>query len=145
LQLPAEKAFADPLAARRLCLGYYAATALFLLLDYGFSVNIRVAFLKDWPAWRLAYYGILFACLAIVAWRPALAVVTTTLESLLTLVALIVSMGVRVMLPPAGFDTGAGAGAVVSIQEIVNFAIAGGMAWYGWVRGAATLRAWLHL
>ena len=33
---------------------YYAATVLFLLLDYGFGVNVRIAFLEPFPAARLA-------------------------------------------------------------------------------------------
>jgi len=30
---------------------YYAATAVFVLLDYLLNINVRVAFLQDWPNW----------------------------------------------------------------------------------------------
>jgi len=35
---------------------YYAATILFLLLDFVLGVNVRVAFLELFPMARLAYY-----------------------------------------------------------------------------------------
>jgi hypothetical protein len=122
---------------------YYAATVIFLLLDYLLGINLRVAFLDGWAGWRAAYYLFCFACLALVVWRPTLAPLVTTTESLITLVALIISMGVRILIiPDAVLD---GGGAVLSAEEIINFAIAGGAAWLGWHRGSLTIRdQWLR-
>ena len=39
---------------------YYAATALFLLMDYGLGINVRVAFLESTPTLRLLYYAVCF-------------------------------------------------------------------------------------
>jgi len=113
---------------------YYAATAFFLLLDYGFSVNVRVAFLEPWPAWRFLYYVFCFACLGLILWRPALTTIVSTVESLITLSALILHMGVRVM------SLSAGAGGLIHPEEIANFIISGLAAWWGWQRGSMALQ-----
>jgi len=116
---------------------YYAATALFLLLDYWLGVNVRVAFLDAWPTARIAYYGVCFACLALMLWRPGWTTLIGTFESLVTLIALIFSMAVRVVIPnDAIFEENA---AFVSVQEIINFLIAGSMAYYSWVKGLKQL------
>ncbi len=116
---------------------YYAATALFLLLDYWLGVNVRVAFLDAWPTARIAYYGVCFACLALMLWRPGWTTLIGTFESLVTLIALIFSMAVRVVIPnDAIFEENA---AFVSVQEIINFLIAGSMAYYSWVNGLKQL------
>ncbi len=118
---------------------YYAATAVFLLLDYLFNINVRVAFLDDWPAWRFLYYLLCFAILAAIAWRPMLAGLLGVAESLLTLVALIVTMALRVMVvTDEMIETGTG---IVTPQEIINFALSGGVAWLSWQRGMRALSA----
>ena len=117
---------------------YYAATAVFLALDFGLGINVRVAFLDEFPTARMAYYGICFACLALMVWRPGWAPLIGTFESLVTLVALILSMAVRVMVPnDAIFEENA---AFVSVQEIINFVISGSVAYFAWIRGLKTLR-----
>jgi len=57
-------------AAAKLLNYYYAATIVFVLLDYLLHINIRVAFLQDWPAWRAFYYIFCFACFGLMMWRP---------------------------------------------------------------------------
>ncbi len=117
---------------------YYAATAVFLALDYGLGINVRVAFLDAFPAGRAAYYGICFSCLALMVWRPGWAVLIGTFESLVTLVALILSMALRVMVPnDAIFEENA---SFVNVQEIVNFVISGSVAYLAWLKGLQTLR-----
>ena len=116
---------------------YYAATALFLLLDYAFDINVRVAFLDQWPGWRFLYYAFCFAIFAAIAWRPMLAGLLGVAESLLTLVALIVTMAARVMVvTDAMIDSGTG---FVTMQEIINFMLSGGIAWFYWQRGMRAL------
>lgn len=117
---------------------YYAATVLFMLLDYGFGVNVRIAFLEPFPAARMGYYLVCFACLALMLWRPAWTTLIGTVESLVTLVALILSMALRVMIPnDAIFEEKEG---FVSYQEIINFLIAGLIAYSSWTRGLRRLR-----
>lgn len=123
--------------ADRILPWYYAGTVLFLLMDYGFGVNIRLAFLESVPNARLAYYGICFACFALMLWRPAWTSLIGTVESLVTLIALIVAMAARVMVPSdATFE---GTGQFVTIQEIINFVISGSVAYLAWMKGLTQL------
>jgi hypothetical protein len=116
---------------------YYAATAAFLVLDYGLGINVRVAFLDDFPPARAAYYGASFTCFALIMWRPGWATLIGTFESLVTLIALIFSMAVRVMVPnDAIFEENA---SIVTVQEIINFLISGSVAYLAWVRGLKSL------
>ena len=125
-----------PLSNRILKL-YYAGTAAFLVLDYVFQVNVRVAFLEAWPGWRLVYYCACFGLLAAIIWRPAWAEVLGVIESIVTLSALILSMAVRVMVVTDDMiETGTG---FVTRQEIINFMLSGGIAWLAWHRGMLAL------
>jgi hypothetical protein len=121
----------------RILSAYYAATALFLLLDYGFGISVRVAFLDGLPAIKAVYYAACLVCFALMAWRPAWASLIATMESLVVLVALILDMGVRAMVvTDQMIETGAG---IVTPHELVNFLIAGAIAWIGWQRGMREL------
>ena len=124
--------------AARILPWYYAATILFLLLDYWLGVNVRIAFLEPWPAARAGYYLVCFSCLALMIWRPAWTTLIGTFESLVTLVALILSMAIRVMVPnDAIFEESA---AFVTVPEIMNFVISGSVAYLAWTKGLRQLR-----
>ena len=118
-------------------LAYYAATAVFLLLDLALGLNVRIAFLQGSPPLRAAYYGICFACLSLILWRPGWTPLVTAFESLVTLAALIVSFGTRAILASdavlEGRDT------ALTLPEVVNFLLAGGIAYLAWTRGLREL------
>jgi hypothetical protein len=117
---------------------YYAATAAFLLLDYAFGINVRIAFLDAMPLARALYYVACFACLAAIIWRPSWSAAVGTVESLVTLVALIFGMAVRILVPnDAIFAENA---PFVTQQEIINFVISGSVAYYAWTTGLKRLR-----
>jgi len=123
--------------AARVLPWYYAATVVFLVLDYAFGINVRIAFLDSMPAARLGYYGVCFVCLGLILLRPAWAILIGTFESLVTLIALILSMGIRVLVPnEAIFAENAG---IVTFQELINFLISGSMAYLSWVKGIKAL------
>jgi hypothetical protein len=122
----------------RLLTGYYGATILFVLIDFGLGVNIRAAFLEPWPGFRVAYYGFCFACLGAMIWRPAWSTLVGTVESLVTLVALILGVGVRVMVPSdAIFGENA---RILTYQEIINFVLSGYIAYFAWTHGLKSLK-----
>ena len=125
------------MSAERILPWYYAASVVFLSLDFFADFNVRVAFLEPWPAARLAYYGVCFACFGLIMWRRRWAVVIGSCESLLTVVALILSMAVRVMIPS---DT-AFAGSFVTPQEILNFLISGSVAYLAWMQGLRAMQS----
>ena len=88
---------------------YYLATVLFLLLDIMFDVNVRIAFLESHATLRALYYAVIFTCMALILWRPGWTVIISAVESLVLLVALILSMGMRTMLvSDAMLDDGVG-------------------------------------
>lgn len=49
---------------------YYAATLLFVILDYFLNINVRLAFLEAWPEMRAFYYLLLFVCLGLMFLQP---------------------------------------------------------------------------
>jgi len=123
--------------SRRLLLVYYAATIVFLMLDYGLSVNIRVAALEAYPGFRAGYYLLIFACFGAMLWRPAWSTAIGVVESLATLVALIMNMALRSMIvTDQMLETGVG---FITTAEIINFVISGSIAWFSWQRGLTAL------
>lgn len=117
---------------------YYAATLLFLALDYLAGFNVRLAFLESAPVARAAYYGVCFFCLALMLWRPAWTTLISAFESLVTLIALIFGMAMRSMIvTDAMIETGQG---IVTTEEVMNFLISGSAAYFAWVRGLDELK-----
>ena len=105
----------------KLLVTYYAATAVFMLLDYAFDINVRLAALDPYPGWRLAYYLFCFLCLGLVIWRPAWGAFVGAAESMLTLSLLIITAAMRVMIVNDDMlEMGRG---FVTTGEIINFAI----------------------
>jgi hypothetical protein len=128
---------AQTIGPRRILQAYYAATIVFLMLDYGWGLNVRIAGLQGFPGLRAGYYLVIFACLGLTIWRPDWSTAIGVVESLATLVTLIFSVALRSMLL-AGYlpETGAG---FVSMAELVNFLIAGSIAWFAWHSGMTQL------
>jgi hypothetical protein len=116
---------------------YYAATAVFLTLDYGFGINLRAAFLENMPGLRMGYYLVLFGCFGLMLWRPTWSTVIGIVESLATIIALIFNMALRSMVvTDEMLETGTG---FVTMSEIVNFMIVGGAAYISYMQGVRSL------
>jgi hypothetical protein len=116
---------------------YYAATVLFVTLDFGFDVNVRAAFFENAPGLRLLFYVVLFGCFALVLWRPAWSNVVGLVESVVTLAALIINMALRSMM--ITHDVFANDAGPVTMAEVVNFLIAGGAAYVSYAQGLKSL------
>ena len=116
---------------------YYLATFVFLLLDVGLGINVRVSFLEGHEGWRMLYYLVCFGCLALMTWRPAWTTLVGTIESLVVLIALIINMGMRtILVTDTMLETGTG---FITVEEIFNFLIAGGVAYISWMQGLRSL------
>ena len=122
------------LASVNLLRAYYVvATLVFLGLDWLLDINVRVAFFENAGNLRVLYYLVLAGCAAITIWKPSLAALTGAIESLVSLVALILAMGIRTMLvTDTMLETGTG---FITIPELVNFAIAGTVGYVSWHKG----------
>ena len=124
-------------ASPRILQGYYAATIVFLMLDYGAGFNVRTAGLEGFPQLKAGFYLVIFACLGLTLWRPTWSTAVGVVESLATLVTLIFSVALRSMfIGDQVLESGAG---FVSTAELVNFMISGAIAWYAWHRGMTQL------
>lgn len=116
---------------------FYAATVLFLALDYVFDLNLRAAFLQPYPTARGFYYLFLFACLGLVIRFPDKAMYVGTLESAITVGALIVSFWLKLLLPAdAMMEIGRG---LITIQEVFNFLISGLYGYFAYLSGIRAL------
>jgi len=130
---------ADDNDSNRILVLYYAATVIFVVLDFALDFNIRIAFLESLPKARIAYYGVCFVCLVLMLWRSAWTVLISAFESVVTLSALIINFGMRVLLATDRvLETGTG---FITMPEIYNFMISGGIAYVAWVRGINRLKS----
>jgi hypothetical protein len=124
-------------ASSRVLQAYYAATIVFLMLDYGIGLNVRTAGLERLPSLKAGYYLVIFVCLGLTLWRPAWSTAVGVVESLATLVTLIFSVALHSMFPAE--EMLEGSAGFLGVPELVNFLIAGSIAWYAWQRGMAQL------
>ena len=77
--------------AARFIRAYYWATPLFLLLDVGYGVDLRIPFLDALPGAKPAYYALGFVCAALVTARPRWTFLVGYTESSLNVGLLIVT------------------------------------------------------
>ncbi len=118
---------------------YYAATAVFLLLDYALNINVRVAFLDSQPLIKLFYYAFCFACFGLMLWRPAWTNIITATESLIAVSLLVLTMGLRVLVVNDAMLEGGRT--PISTQELVNFIISGGIGYIAYLEAIKALKA----
>ena len=117
---------------------YYLATLAFVLLDYVLGINLRIAFLEPYPALRITYYIACFACLALILRYPRWAALIAGIESLVALIALTLSMMLRLTLvTDEMIEEGTG---YVKFEEIINYLIVGSIAYMSWIRGFKSLK-----
>lgn len=118
---------------------YYIATPLFWLVGIIWGINVRVAFLDDFPVGRNAYYLLCFVLGLVMLRAPAYANRLAFAESAANLGLLILSVAVWYL---RMLDWAAGPSVTVRVvtpAELVNFVLATVVAGvsYG-LRGSAT-------
>ena len=118
--------------ASRLLMGYYDATLVFLVLDLGLDVNVRLSFLDGAPVWKAAYYAFCMACAAVMHWRPEFRIFVAAVEGLITMLGLIFGMYL-------GYTLAGVSDAFEVLQVMLNYAISGGFAYLSWSRGLRAL------
>ena len=127
------------LSPARILAAYYGATVVFMLLDYLLGINVRLASLQDWPAWRAYYYAFCLLCFALMIWRPAWRSWIGIAESLITMSLLIINMALRVVVvSDEMIESGRG---FVSTAEIVNFLIASSVVYLAYMQQMQSLRS----
>ena len=107
-------------------------TPAFILLDYTWGINVRVAVLDEMPLYKNLYYGLCILCGVMVYFRPRSAALVALAESsiilLLTLVGVFWPYVQIATLPEGEFDA---ALAGFTIQRVVNLLLAGFIAVVG--------------
>ena len=117
----------------RQLLGYYYATVLFVALDVGAGINIRLAFLDESPAWRAVYYAFCIGCAALMRWRPDLSVYIGAGEGVVTIFGLVFSMYFGYTLAGV-YETRE------LVEVLLNYAISGYFAYMSWWQGLSAFR-----
>lgn len=111
---------------------YYAATLLFLFLDYGADISLRLTFLDGLPAWRLAYYAFLIGCFVLMLKWPQWENVIGLVESVVTVAGIIIATGMRVIL--VSDEMIEGGRVPLNMRELANFVLSGAMAYVSYYR-----------
>ena len=128
---------AQPLAGR-LLIGYYAATAVFMLLDYAAGFNMRLTFLDDQPGWRFAWYVVCLGCFLLMLYRPQWTAWIAATESLLTLSMIILSTALKVtIVTDEMIEQGRGD---VSMLELANFVVSSTVVYISYQRSLREIR-----
>jgi hypothetical protein len=107
---------------------YYLATPAFLLADWLWGVNVRVAFLDSWPAARYVYYAVC-CVLGLAAWRrPAIAGAVGVAESGANIALLILSVYAWYWGALDALAAETASVPAVGTAELINFVLAAAMA-----------------
>lgn len=129
------------LSARPLLAYYLGGTPLFFLLDAGLHFSVRASFFQD-PWARFGYYLFCIACGAVCWFYPKRAPLVGVGESAVNITLLIVGFMVPIlsMTDAVIADPAAPIVSPVTTQGIINFMIAGGMAWVAFQQRVGGLR-----
>ncbi len=111
---------------------YYAITPVFILLDYFWGINIRVAVLDNYPLYKGLYYGFCILCGVIIFIVPRSSSIVTLIESIIVIMLTVLG----VLLPYIQaltqaidiLNTDFENISIVHPQYIINLFLAGGIA-----------------
>jgi hypothetical protein len=120
---------------------YLVATPLFVLLDYAFGANIRVAFLDGHAGLRAAYYAIAIGCGVAVWRRPRWAALVGVTESGANIGLLIIGVFVAYL---GMLDDAGGPGAIANPftpRAVVNLVISAAWGYASYVHALRRLNA----
>jgi hypothetical protein len=113
---------------------YYAVTPVFILLDYFWGINIRVAILDSEPLYKGFYYGFCILCGVAVYFIPRYSSVVAVFESAIILV--MTALGPFILYARAisqmddVLNTDLEAIGLVGPEHVVNFVLVGVIALY---------------
>jgi hypothetical protein len=111
---------------------YYAVTPLFILLDYVWHINVRVAVLDSEPLYKGLYYGFCILCGVAVYVVPRCSSVVALVESVIVFSMTVLSVFVPYVQVILQMDDILNADfqnvGILSVPYIVNLVLAGGMA-----------------
>jgi len=104
--------------------GYYWSTLGFMILDFYWDINLRVAALPDRGA-RMIYYAFCFVCLAVFHWKPSLSALTGLIESSVNICLLVAGILLPIYSLPGTILEGGTVVNPLTVEKVVNFFMAG--------------------
>ena len=113
-----------PRRSLNLVVAYYLVTPAFAVADLVFHAPIRVAGLAD-PAWRLAYYAVVFALGLLCRARPGATPFVGITESTVNLLLLFIAILLPIWSLPDALLAGAPVEAGLSGTKVVNALLSG--------------------
>ena len=110
---------------------YYAVTPLFILLDYVWDINVRVAVLDSKPLYKGLYYGFCVFCGIMVYIVPRCSAVVALFESafifIMTILGIFISYVQAILQMDDVLNADIQTISIVGPPQIVNLILAGGM------------------
>lgn len=111
---------------------YYTITPLFILLDYVWNINVRVAVLDSAPLYKGLYYGFCILCGVVIYIVPQCTSVVALVESAIIFTMTVLSVFVPYVQTIVQIDDILNSEiqnvSIVNVPHIVNLVLAGGMA-----------------
>jgi hypothetical protein len=113
---------------------YYAITPLFILLDYFWGINIRVAILDSEPMYKGLYYGFCIFCgimVYIVPWCSAIvALVESAIILGMTILGVFMQYAQAILQVDDVLNADIQTISIVGPPHVINLVLAGGIALY---------------
>ena len=116
-----------------MCQGYYWSIFLFMILDYGFGINIRITGFIYHPVLKFLYYIFCIICLIIIYRYPRKSATVGLIESSTNIVILIFGTYIPIYSSFDLIESGQIGGPVITAERVVNMIFAGtinGLAYY---------------
>jgi len=111
---------------------YYAVTPVFILLDYVWHINVRVAILDSKPLYKGLYYGFCVLCGIAVYVVPRCSSVVALAESIIIFVMTVLGVFIEYTQAILQMDdilnTDIQTVSIVGPPDVINLVLAGGMA-----------------
>ena len=105
--------------------GYYWSIFLFIILDYGFGINIRITGFLYHPALKFLYYLFCISCLFIIYKFPAKSARVGLIESTTNIIILIFSMYLPLFTTADLIESGQFNNLVITAERVINLIFAG--------------------
>ena len=122
---------------------YYAVTPVFILLDYVWHINVRVAVLDSQPLYKGLYYGFCVLCGVVVYVVPRCSSIVALVESailfMMTVLGIFISYTQAILQMDDVLSADIQTISIVSPPKIINIILAGGMALWTFKRSLREL------
>ena len=115
---------------KKILLWIYLSSPLFLLLDLGTGIDMRVSFLDAYSGWKVVYYIFCFAIGLVMYKVPSLEAILGLVEGGVNVLALSLSILLPYYQAIEQASNGVGTGHIYDQYTFFNYAISGGIIFF---------------